>query len=359
MAEGCAEPLVAAYLGVICDLDGVVYRGPDPIRYAVPVLCEVAHLRPLGFATNNASRTPGDVVAQLRGLGLAVDDTAVVTSAQAGAGVLARDLPAASEVLAVGGPGVAAALVEVGLVPTREPAHARAVLQGWGLAVSVEDLARAAIAVAGGARWVATNTDRTLPTPSGLVPGNGTLVSAVAEATGREPHVVGKPHAPLYRAAADRLAAPAHRLLMVGDRLDTDIVGATALGADSLWVLGGVDGFGSLVGTTARPSYAAHDLRALLDPPARVERVEARSWRSGEVRLSIESGSLSAARAGVPQDLGSLPVNRLAALGLSLVLDLREDGSSEEAMGYAAILDRVLGHNTSVGDPASEDTLSQ
>lgn len=358
--QSAPQPLAAAYLGVICDLDGVVYRGPDPIRYAVPALTEVTRLRPLCFATNNASRTPGEVSASLRGLGMAVDDASVVTSAQAGASLLARELPSGSAVLAVGGPGVAAALVEVGLTLTREPSDARAVLQGWGRDVRVDDLARAAIAVSGGARWVATNTDRTLPTNQGLVPGNGTLVSAVAEASGQVPEVVGKPHAPLYRAAADRLGVPPDRLLAVGDRLDTDIVGATAIGADSLWVLGGVDGFVSLVGSSARPSYAAHDLRALLEPPAWVERVDRTTWSCGDVSLSIGSGNLSAAMTGVTVDLGDVPVNLLAALGLRLVLDLRDAQPSDDvAVRIAAELDRVLGHSTSVLVHTSEDTRSQ
>ena len=79
------EPLVAAYEGVVCDLDGVVYRGSEAIPYAVSALTEAARHRPLCFATNNASRTPVEVAAQLRELGLTVDDAAVVTSAQAGA----------------------------------------------------------------------------------------------------------------------------------------------------------------------------------------------------------------------------------------------------------------------------------
>lgn len=352
--------LTAAYLGVICDLDGVVYRGPDAIPYAVSALNDVSRLRPLCFATNNASRTPGEVATQLRSLGLTVEDAAVVTSAQAGAQLLAAELPSGSAVLAVGGPGVPAALAAVGLVVTREPEEARAVLQGWGRDVRVDDLARAAVAIAHGARWVATNTDRTLPTPQGLVPGNGTLVSAVAEATGREPEVVGKPHAPLYLAAAERLAAAPERLLAVGDRLDTDIIGATAVGADSLWVLGGVDGFLSLVDSPARPTYAAHDLRALLDPPVRVERLDPASWACGDVRLSIVSGRVSAAADGVTIDMSAVPGNQLAALAATVVLDLRGQSASYDlAVSLATEFDRVLGHSAGVNRHRVEDTRPQ
>lgn len=339
------EPLVAAYEGVVCDLDGVVYRGSEAIPYAVSALTEAARHRPLCFATNNASRTPAEVAAQLRELGLTVDDAAVVTSAQAGAALLASELPSGAAVLTVGGPGVAAAVLAAGLTTTSDPDQARAVLQGWGREVRVDDLARASIAVARGARWVATNTDRTLPTAHGLVPGNGTLVAAVAEATGATPEVVGKPHPPLYRVAAERLGAAANGLLAVGDRLDTDIVGASAVGADSLWVLTGVDGFTHLARSTARPTYAACDLRALLAPRPDVVR-NGRTWTWAGTGLTLEAGGPRGLADGIPMDLGDIHANRLVAVGLAAVLGLRDDGEvgKRGAAVLAEALDGVLMH---------------
>jgi HAD superfamily hydrolase (TIGR01450 family) len=264
--------LVDRYAAVVCDLDGVVYRGPSAVPHAVRVLgsLDVAVV----YATNNASRSPTDVATHLRDLGLPCTPDAVATSAQAGAWLLADRLAAGSRVLAIGGPGVATALAEAGLFPVL-PAEAptvpvEAVLQGYGPTVTAGDLAEAAYAVEGGATWVATNTDGTLPTDRGVAPGNGSLVAAVERAVGGPPHLVaGKPAAPLYLLCARRLDLPADRLLAVGDRLDTDIEGAMAAGMDSLLVLTGVDDLQACLEAPPgrRPTWVAPDLRALLADP--------------------------------------------------------------------------------------------
>ena len=264
--------LLEAYAAVVCDLDGVVYRGHAAVPHAVEALssCPV----PVLYATNNASRSPLEVVAHLRELGLTgVGEKDVVTSAQAGARHLARHLPTGSRVLAVGGPGVAEALTGEGLVPV-SPQEARAavpgadcaaVLQGYGAQLTAADLAEAAYAVQAGALWVATNTDGTLPTDRGTAPGNGTLVAAVERAAGRPPVVVGKPHAPLYLLCAEVAHDDPSSILAIGDRLDTDIAGAVEAGMDSALVLTGVDSAASLAMAPAslRPTYLLADLRGL------------------------------------------------------------------------------------------------
>ena len=198
----------------------------------------------------------------------------MATSSQAGAWLLADRLAAGSPVLAVGGAGVSVALAEAGLRPVL-PADAActpvdAVLQGYGPAVTATDLAEAAYAVEGGATWVATNTDGTLPTDRGVAPGNGSLVAAVERAVGHPPHLVaGKPAPPLYLLCAGRLDLPVDRVLAVGDRLDTDIEGAVAAGMDSLLVLTGVDDLRACLEAPPqrRPTWVAPDLRALLADP--------------------------------------------------------------------------------------------
>ena len=261
--------LLDAYQAVVCDLDGVVYRGPAAVPHAVEALqtCTL----PVLYATNNASRTPETVAQHLVELGLTATAADVVTSAQAGAHHLAAELPPGSVVLAVGGEGVVRALTEQGLraVPVREArdpeASYAAVLQGYGAELSASDLAEAAYAVQGGALWVATNTDRTLPTDRGTAPGNGTLVAAVEAAVQRPPVVVGKPHPPLYLLCAERVHHAPAELLAVGDRLDTDVAGAVETGMDSVLVLTGVDSAASLAVAPAplRPTYLLEDLRGL------------------------------------------------------------------------------------------------
>jgi len=259
------------YAALVCDLDGVVYRGHLAVPHAVEALRACAI--PVLYATNNASRTPADVAAHLRELGLSdVGDAQVVTSAQAGARHLAEHLPSGSRVLAVGGEGVFEALRQEQLAAV-SAAEARgqngpfcsAVLQGYGADVTAADLAEAAYAVQAGALWVATNTDGTLPTDRGTSPGNGTLVAAVARATGQEPVVVGKPHAPLYLLCAEVAHDDPASILAVGDRLDTDIAGAVEAGMDSVLVLTGVDSAATLAAAppSMRPTYVLSDLRGL------------------------------------------------------------------------------------------------
>lgn len=261
-------PLVRGYDAVVCDLDGVVYRGPVAVPQAVESLAALGV--PVVYATNNASRAPEDVARHLRELGLDCGGDDVVTSSDAAAWLLAEDLAPGAAVLAVGGPGVAVALQRAGLRPlapgegTSE--RVEAVVQGYGPQVTAADLAEAAYAVEGGARWVATNTDGTLPTDRGTAPGNGALVAAVARAVGREPDdVAGKPEPPLYRLCASRLGVEPARVLAVGDRLETDVAGAVATGMDSLLVLTGVDDLDAVLDAPPpqRPTHVAADLRAL------------------------------------------------------------------------------------------------
>ncbi|HYN28685.1 MAG TPA: HAD hydrolase-like protein [Dermatophilaceae bacterium] len=268
------DTLVSRYDAVVCDLDGVVYRGPAAVPHAVETLGRLE--APVIYATNNASRSPGDVAAHLRELGLGCTADAVATSSQAGAWLLAERFPAGTAVLAVGGAGVAQALSEAGLSPVLPVevagagAAVLAVLQGYGPDVTATDLAEAAYAVQGGAAWAATNTDGTLPTDRGVAPGNGSLVAAVERAVGHPPHLVaGKPQAPLYLLSAQRLGVDASRVLAVGDRLDTDIEGAVAAGMDSLLVLTGVDDLQACLEAPAarRPTWVAPDLRSLLVDP--------------------------------------------------------------------------------------------
>jgi len=328
------EGLVSRYAAVVCDLDGVVYRGPEVVEHAASALAALDV--PVLYATNNASRPPRDVAAHLCELGVEATRADVVTSSQAGAAELAKLLPTGSTVLAVGGVGVREALKDEGfrVVLPREVNEAGdnaigGVLQGYGASVTASDLAETAYAVAAGAVWVATNTDRTLPTHRGLAPGNGTLVSAVREAAGSDPVVVGKPHAPLYRLCAERLSIPASRVLAVGDRLDTDIAGAVVAGMDSALVLTGVDSVTSLAlaPPTQRPTYLVPDLRALGEEYVPAE-TDYAWWSCGTERRRIVDGQwdvarrgsdLEAARAGLAAlheafDLGDLDSDDVARL---------------------------------------------
>lgn len=226
---------------------------------------------------------------QLTGLGLDVTASQVVTSAEAGAAHLGSRMERGAPVLAVGGPGVVEALSAAGLQPVASGSGVRAVLQGYGPNVSAADLAEASYAIAAGATWVATNRDATLPTDRGIAPGNGTLVDAVAVATGRRPLVVGKPEAPLYALSVARLRTTADEVLAIGDRLDTDVLGAVNAGLDSLWVLTGVDDLVTFATADPRalPTFVGFDLAALLRPAPAVTAADG-WWVCDGVKLRID-----------------------------------------------------------------------
>lgn len=294
-----AGSLIKGYDGIVCDLDGVVYRGQDAVPHAVQsLLSALSGGVRVVYATNNASRAPDQVAAHLDALGLPGPGSRVVTSSQAGAHYVAERFPRGSRVLAVGGQGVSFALQEVGLVPVSAQAGSAddpvvAVLQGYGEKVAWPDLAEAAYAVQAGALWVATNSDSTLPTERGMAPGNGALVGAVRQAVAVDPVVVGKPHTPLYDLSVSVLGTGTDRTLAIGDRLDTDIRGAVAAGIDSLFVFGGVNGWVDVAGAdrAARPRYVATDLRSLHSAYAEpVQDLDDHSmWVCGEARARVSA----------------------------------------------------------------------
>lgn len=260
--------LAADYDVGLIDLDGVVYVGGEPVPRAAAALqrARKCGMR-LAYVTNNASRRPPEVAAVLRRMGVDAEPTDVVTSAQAAAHLLADRLGAGARVLVVGSEALADELQDAGLTPVRtadtDPA---AVVQGYAPDTTWRDLAEATAAIRQGALWVATNTDSTLPSPRGPLPGNGALVAAVKLATDAEPEVVGKPEPGLHRESVARTGA--RRPLVVGDRLDTDIAGASRVGADSLLVLTGVTTPAMLVAADRgqRPTYIGRDLCALVEP---------------------------------------------------------------------------------------------
>jgi ribonucleotide monophosphatase NagD (HAD superfamily) len=199
----------------------------------------------------------------------------VITSSQAAATVVADLLGRGASVLPVGGPGVAAALTAAGLrVVTHAEVDPVAVVQGYGREVGWAQLAEAVVAVRNGARHVATNTDATIPSPRGPLPGNGAMVGVVSAITGQAPLVTGKPDPAMHAECVRRTGA--RRPLVVGDRLDTDIEGAQRAGAASLLVLTGVTDPAILLEAPPRhrPDLLSVDAAGLLVPHPPVDRVD-------------------------------------------------------------------------------------
>ncbi len=310
---------------LLVDLDGVVYTGALAIPHAVESINRAAERLRVGYVTNNASRMPVSVADQLRGFGLTVAPDDVVTSPQAAVRLLADLVPAGSTVLVVGGDGLTSAVAGAGFVVTDsaldEPA---AVVQGFAKEVGWTQLAEASFALqrtgagvpSGGIPWVATNTDWTLPVERGLAPGNGTLVSAVHLAVGRLPVVAGKPETPIFEEAARRFGAS--RPLFVGDRLDTDIMGANRAGIDSVLVLTGVDGPKQVLAADAksRPTFVVDDLRQLFEPyPTVSEKIDRSGARIVTVGKAVVRMADTVVRVEKP---GKRPIDLLRA-GLAAI----------------------------------------
>jgi glycerol 3-phosphatase-2 len=274
-STGPEPALVDSYDAALFDLDGVVYLGPVAVPGAVEGIAALrARKAKLGFVTNNAARPPGAVAEHLRQLGIDAAEDDVVTSSQAAAQLLVDRFGAGAQVLVVGGDGILTALDEVGLRAVRsaddDPV---AVIQGYSVDLTWDQLIEAAIAVQRGAHWVATNTDSTRPTDRGIVPGNGAAVDAVRVAVDVDPEVAGKPFRPLMDVTMARLGAD--HPIFVGDRIDTDIAGAGAVGIDSLFVLSGAHGPRELLEARPgeRPTHLGLDLAALLAPARSITRV--------------------------------------------------------------------------------------
>ncbi len=222
---------------IICDLDGVLWRGRTAIPGAASALARAASQRAdLTFATNNSTKSPEDVVRKIEHvLGFAAAVESVVTSSMAAASMLTRD---DGPVFVVGEEGVFGALDKAGLESTEHAHEAKAVIVGLDRDFRYDKLSQASSAVRNGARFVATNLDPTYPSERGLEPGSGSVVKAVIEASGQNPEVAGKPSRAMANLIASRRPGPAW---VIGDRLDTDIALAANSGQwRSVLVLTGV-----------------------------------------------------------------------------------------------------------------------
>lgn len=302
MLGSTSGSLVQTFDLSMLDLDGVVYRGDAPVPGAAQALAAVRDTgHRCAFVTNNAARSAHDVAAKLTRLGVPAAESDVVTSAQAAARLLADLLPAGSTVAVLGSDALADCVAAVGLVPVALPSGAArpgeagcpdAMVSGFGPSVPWRDVIRAAVLVRDGVPWVASNTDLTFPTDYGIAPGHGELVRMIRDYSGVTPRVAGKPEPPLLHETTRRTGAS--RPLMVGDRLDTDILGAHRAGVPSLLVLTGVTGLEELVAAAPqyRPTYLAPTLHGLLDTMRAPEVLGGSKVRHGRWLAEVRAGRL-------------------------------------------------------------------
>lgn len=304
MLQASHGVLLDAHDLVMFDLDGVVYVSGEALTGVPERIARVRESgRRIAFVTNNASRTPSEVVEKLAGVGVAAVASDVVTSAQAAARLLRQQHGAGATVVLLGGRGLEDALVEEGLVPVApsKADEAAAVVSGYGKDVRWRDIMRAAVLVRDGLPYVASNADLTIPTSYGLAPGHGVLVRTISDFAGVEPIVAGKPEPPLMEETIRRVGGATP--LMVGDRLDTDIEGANAVDVPSILVLTGVTWLEELASApeAMRPSYLAPDLQGLFEEHPSPQVLEGRAELGGW-KAEVTDGRLEVSGDGAVAD---------------------------------------------------------
>lgn len=249
---------------VILDMDGVIWRADQPIGDLPKIFAEFDRWGwRVILATNNATLTVEQYLSRLAGFGVELEPWQVINSSQASAHYLKRLHPEGGPVFIVGEEGLRRDLTGQGFYLDEE--NPLAVVVSMDRQVNYEKLTQATLLIRSGVPFLATNTDRTFPTPAGLVPGAGAIVAAIEAATDVKPYVVGKPGPDMYKVAMDRLGTTPEATLVVGDRLETDIAGGQILGAPTALVLSGVTSATEAQAWQPQPTFIARDLTDLLE----------------------------------------------------------------------------------------------
>lgn len=260
------RPPFASIHGWLLDMDGVIYRGRALLPAADTLIHTLqAEQRPFLFLTNNATKTPEQIQHHLAELGIHVSPAHIFTSALATAAALQTMAPPPQRVLVVGSQGLRQALQEKGYQLVDVAEDAQWVVQGLNQHVSYTELSEATLAIRRGCPWLATNPDRTWPGERGQYPGAGALTALLVAATDRQPTVIGKPEPGIYQQALTRLGVAASDAVMVGDRLETDILGGHRAGLRTICTLTGVSTREQALTYQPSPDWIISDLRELLD----------------------------------------------------------------------------------------------
>jgi 4-nitrophenyl phosphatase len=248
-------------------MDGVLYRGQERLPGARALLTYLIE-QDLSFilATNNSTLTPQQYVAKLGAMDIQVAEQQILTSGQASALYLAKVASPGTRVYAIGEDGLFAALREQGFQLAEE--NVSYVVVGMDRQLTWEKLRIATLAIRSGAIFIGTNPDTTLPTEEGLVPGNGAGLAAVEAATSVSPMIIGKPQPTLLSLAMEKMGVTTEGTAMVGDRLETDILGGKNAGVTTILVLSGISSREELEASPYQPDFVFDDVGDFL-----------RSWR--------------------------------------------------------------------------------
>lgn len=250
--------------GFLVDLDGVVYHG-DTVIPAAPGFFRFLRRRGIPFllTTNNSTLGPAQYVEKLARMDIEIAESEVLASADATAAYLQQQAPDGARVYVIGERGLKEAVAAAGLTLADTGGDAEYVVVGLDRELTFEKLTRATRLLRAGARFVGPNPDTTLPTDDGLIPGAGSIHALLTAATGIRPQIIGKPEPTMLVIGCERLGLAPAEAAMIGDRLDTDIVGGRRAGMRTILVLTGVSTAAEAAQADVPPDHIFADLPSL------------------------------------------------------------------------------------------------
>jgi 4-nitrophenyl phosphatase len=254
---------LSAIRHLLIDMDGVLYRGKTALPGAAELL-DFLREHGMGYllVTNNATLTQRQFAERMASMGLDIPESSIMTSSIATAAYLATIAPAGTRVNVVGERGLMEALEQQGFVLAGR--EAKYVVAGLDKTVTYEKLMTATLAIRDGATFIGTNPDKTYPLENDLIPGAGSILAAIATATDVQPIVVGKPEPLVIEQSMRILGAKAEETAMLGDRLETDILGGHRAGIATILVLTGISTVEEAASYPAPPDWIFEDLPAML-----------------------------------------------------------------------------------------------
>lgn len=258
------ERILHAVDALIFDMDGVLYRGNTPLPHVRELLAELDRCGiPYAMVTNNSTRTPVQYADKLAGMGITTPPERILTSSLVTRAWLEQHYPRGTRIYVVGMTALEDALFGDGYF-TPAGIDAEVVVSGADFSLTYEKLRLATLAIRRGARYVATNPDKTFPSEEGLIPGSGAIIAALTAATDVTPVVLGKPEPTIMLQAARLLGVEPSQVLAIGDRLDTDVLAGRRAGFRTALVLTGVTTLADLQDAELLPDLVLPDLQPIV-----------------------------------------------------------------------------------------------
>jgi 4-nitrophenyl phosphatase len=254
---------------LLIDGDGVLWHGNRPVPGLVRFF-DVLKERNInwGLLTNNATHTTQSYVEKLGAFGVTAEPSQIFSSGTVTAHYLREDGQSIQSLYVIGQSALKETLEGAGFTVydgEEEPQHVDAVVASIDRAITYGKLRVAMRMIRAGATYIATNPDTTFPTPEGLSPGSGSIIAAVTAAAGCAPIFMGKPEPTMYQVAMQHFGSDLHNTAMLGDRLDTDILGAKRLGMGAILVLSGISSRKDLTGSSVQPDHIFENTETLAD----------------------------------------------------------------------------------------------